>query len=305
LKIDGVFEGGGIKGIAFVGAACCLEEKGYSWERLAGSSAGAIIASMLAVGYTGAEIKDIMVNLDYETLASKEKGINVPLISKGFRLFTENGMYNGTYLDSWLDNIFKAKGKTKFRDIYSGGESKLSIIASDITRKEMLILPQDLHKYSINPLDFDIWKAVRMSINIPFYFKPVKIEYKGKFSYIVDGGILSNFPVWIFDVNGVPRWPTFGFNLIDSKSNTSQGHEDLMSFMKDLLNTVINRNEDVYLRNRDKVRIISIPVLGVKTTEFDLSKEKLQELFNSGYKSTEEFLQAWNFREYVRKYRNG
>jgi NTE family protein len=305
LKIDGVFEGGGIKGIAFVGAACCLEEKGYSWERLAGSSAGAIIASMLAVGYTGAEIKHIMVNLDYEKLASEQKGFNIPLISKGFRLFKENGMYEGTYLDSWLENIFKAKGKTKFRDIYSGGESKLSIIASDITRKEMLILPQDLHKYSINPLDFEIWKAVRMSISIPFYFKPVKIEYKEKFSYIVDGGILSNFPVWIFDVNGVPRWPTFGFNLIDSESKTSQGHEDLMSFMKDLLNTVINRNEDVYVRNRDKVRIISIPVLGVKTTEFDISKEKLNELFNSGYKSTEEFLQAWNFREYVRKYRNG
>ncbi len=52
MKIDGVFEGGGVRGIAHVGAICALAEKGYEWERVAGTSAGSIIAALLAAGYS-------------------------------------------------------------------------------------------------------------------------------------------------------------------------------------------------------------------------------------------------------------
>ena len=57
LIADAVFEGGGVKGIALVGAVAVAEEKGYRWANLAGTSAGAIVASLLAAGYTGAEFR--------------------------------------------------------------------------------------------------------------------------------------------------------------------------------------------------------------------------------------------------------
>ena len=63
LKADGVFQGGGVKATAFTGAICRLEEEGMMWQRLAGTSAGAIIAAFLAVGYRGKEIKKIMYEL--------------------------------------------------------------------------------------------------------------------------------------------------------------------------------------------------------------------------------------------------
>ena len=83
----------------------------------------------------------------------------------------------------------------------------------------MLILPDDISRYGIDPMEFEIAKAVRMSISIPLYFKPIKFSYENGCSFIVDGGILSNFPIWIFDVEGIPRWPTFGLKLVGNSSS--------------------------------------------------------------------------------------
>ena len=59
MLIDGIFSGGGIKGFALVGAFQVLEEKGYEFKRVAGTSAGAILASFIAAGYTRKEIRSI------------------------------------------------------------------------------------------------------------------------------------------------------------------------------------------------------------------------------------------------------
>lgn len=303
MKVDGVFEGGGVKGIAFVGAICCLEEAGYEWARLAGTSAGSIIAALLAAGYTGAELKNIIMNINYTKLLDKSRINYIPGIGKAISLIKDNGIYPGFFIENWLKGLFETKGKTKFKDIIFEGESKLKIIATDITRREMIIIPDDLTEYGINPMEFEIWKAVRMSISIPLFFKPVVLPYKNTFSYIVDGGILSNFPVWVFDVKAIPRWPTFGFNLLDSTGPTTKSKNDILNFLSDLVNTIINKNEDIYIRDKDAIRIINIPNMGVGTTEFDLPKKKSQELFDSGYSSAEHFLTNWNFNDYVEKYR--
>jgi NTE family protein len=60
LRADAVFEGGGVKGIGLVGAVTVMEERGYRWMNLAGTSAGAIVASLLAAGYTGPELAGIL-----------------------------------------------------------------------------------------------------------------------------------------------------------------------------------------------------------------------------------------------------
>ncbi|PJI08961.1 MULTISPECIES: patatin-like phospholipase family protein [Clostridium] len=63
-----------------------------------------------------------------------------------------------------------------------------------------MILPDDLRKYNIDPMEFSIAKAVRMSCSIPLYFTPYILKNTSPYSFIVDGGLLSNFPIWIFDV---------------------------------------------------------------------------------------------------------
>jgi NTE family protein len=305
MRADAVFEGGGVKGIALVGAVCCLEDSGYRWQRLAGTSAGAIVASLLAVGYTGTELKDILMNLNYLMFLDKNIVQSVPIIGKPISIFKYKSIYSGQFIETWLRELFEAKGKKKFGDISVNGVSKLKVIATDITKRDILILPDDLIKYDIDPMEFEIAKAVRMSISLPFYFNPVKLNYAKGSSYIVDGGLLSNFPVWIFDVTNKPRWPTIGFKLNENLTKYSaSGKTDLISYILDLMGTFVDRNEEMYLHDKDSVRTIDIPTLGVKTTQFDISKALSLKLFNSGYEEARKFNSSWSFESYINKYRN-
>lgn len=304
MKVDAVFEGGGVKGIGLIGSVCCLEDRGYQWNRFAGTSAGAIIASLLAAGYTGKELKDIIMNLDYREFLGKNKLKLLSLVSKSSSLLRNKGIHSGEPIRDYIGELLLKKKKVKFKDVSVDGKSRLKIIASDITQKNLLILPEDISRYGIDPMEFEIAEAVRMSLSIPFYFKPIKLSYKNSYSYIVDGGILSNFPIWIFDVDSTPRWPTFGFKLVEDRvSHTATGKTDFISFLLDVFSTMIDKNEEIYVKDKDAVRTIFIPTLGVSTTDFDITKEMKLKIFQSGYKSAEKFLNIWNFPKYVREYR--
>ena len=184
------------------------------------------------------------------------------------------------------------------------GKSRLKIIAADITKRDILILPDDLSRYGIDSMNFSLAKAVRMSISIPLFFRPVTINYANKNSFIVDGGIISNYPIWIFDSNTIPRWPTFGFKFQDnSMSNSQIGKTDIISFVLDVIDTVVDKKEERYLISKDKVRSIEIDALKVKSTNFNISKEKANDLFNSGYASAKKFISSWDFNDYIKKYR--
>lgn len=302
MKADAIFEGGGVRGISFVGAICCLEDKGYELQRLAGTSAGAIMAALLAVGYTGKELS-MIIDTDFTKFLDPDVIQAIPLLGKPLGLLLEKGMYQGDSLEVWMQGLLKAKGKTKFKDVMLEGRSRLKIIASDITKKEIVILPDDLPKYGFDPMEFEIAKAVRMSTAIPLFFNPVVIKYKSCTSYIVDGGVLSNFPVWIFDAYNTPDWPTFGFQLVDpGVSNCSMGKTDLLSYILDIIEAMVEEDQSRYLRDKDSVRTISIPTLGIQSTDFNISQEDSFKLYLSGYESCKKFLEQWDFRNYVRKY---
>ncbi len=66
-RVDGVFEGGGVKGIGLVGAVSVIEAAGYEFVNLAGTSAGAIVATLLAAGYSAAELKQTINGIDFNT----------------------------------------------------------------------------------------------------------------------------------------------------------------------------------------------------------------------------------------------
>lgn len=311
-KFDAVFEGGGVKGVAFVGAIRKLEEEGYELQRCAGTSAGSIISALLAVGYTGEEVKEIMLNTDYNNFLDK----NISILSSGnifekashaYNLFMDKGLYSGDYFEEWIHNLLKGKGKTKFKDVCIDGQSRLKIVCADVSKSTMLILPDDLEKYGIDPMEFEISKAVRMSMSIPFFFEPVKLNHNQGTSFIVDGGIISNYPIWIFDTEGRPQYPTFGFNLDENELNyTAQGKTNFLYYAADVVSTCVfsSKNEDSYIRDKDLARTIDIPTLGVGTTDFDLSKKRSLDLYRSGYESTEKFLKEWDFDKYVQEYRS-
>ncbi|MGD9678003.1 MAG: patatin-like phospholipase family protein [Vulcanibacillus sp.] len=301
---DAVIEGGGVKGIGLVGAIYEAEKRGYEWIRLAGASAGSIIAALLAAGYSAEELKKEIMNLDYSQFNKKEGIVRIPVLGSVLNLWINNGIYSGNYIEQWTREKLLAKGVTKFQDL----EKMLYIIASDITNGEMLVLPDDIKRFGISPGSLDVAKAVRMSCSIPYYFKPVKIirkdGWKNTSNFIIDGGVLSNFPVWIFDRERNPKWPTFGFRLTSEKTGQPHKISNPVSMGFAIISTMLEAHDEKHIEEKNYVRTILVPTMGVKTTDFNISKIKSEELFISGVKAGEKFFKQWDFAKYAIKYRS-
>ncbi len=309
LKADAVFEGGGVKGIGLAGAILAMEEAGYRWVNVAGTSAGAIVASLIAVGYTGKEIKDMLFDVNFKDFSDDTLLTKIPIIGPFISISTMKGIYSGDSIENWLRDKYRIKGKEKFKDIktvFNNGRHryKLNVIASDVTRKRLIILPEDIKKYGIDPDELDIARAVRMSISLPIFFKPVVLKSnEGYNCYIVDGGLLSNFPVWLFDAKGIPKWPTFGFRFIKASNNKENLNMNTAQYILNIISTMMEAFDERYIEESNFKRTVAIPALGVGTTEFGISKEKSMELYNSGYIAAKKFLSTWNFDRYIRQYR--
>ena len=303
MYADLVCKGGGVKGTALVGALTCFEDNGYIWKRVAGTSAGSIVAALAAVGYSAKEITKIMFELDYNNFADKNKLQSIPLVGSIASLLYSKGLHSGNYIESFLNEKFEIKGKKYFGDLYEDNECKLKIIATDVTRHKLIVLPDDLIDYNIDPMDFLIAKAVRMSSSIPFYYNPIVLKKHNIPCFIVDGGLLSNFTIWLFDVSGIPRWPTFGLNLYDEEELESYSCSNLISYSLDVIETLLSTSEDVYFKDCDKIRIINIPTLSINSTNFNISSSEKESLYKSGYDSAKTFLSNWSFYDYIKKYR--
>ncbi len=300
-----------------------MEDHGYTWRNIAGNSAGAIVASLVAAGYTGEELKDIFNEKNCKTMIDKNFQ-STWMISKVGKLIFKKGIYKASHIEDFINELLfnKLKGKlgnrknVKFGDLIIPGENgnllnnskykrkyKLHIIAADITRGKMLIFPEDIEEYGINPDDLDVSVAVRMSISLPFFFQPIILYNKisQENSFIVDGGVLSNFPVWIFDVNGVPPYPTIGFKLAGSKE-VIRKHKitNIINFGKAIIETMLEAQDDIHIAEMNYLRTIKINTSNVKTTDLNLTKEKIDGLCKSGENCAKEFLKVMddNYRKH-------
>jgi NTE family protein len=326
LRCDAVFEGGGVKGIGLVGAAAAIEEAGYEFINLAGTSAGAIVASLLVVGYTAGEIGQLLQELRYKDFEDENWLDRFSVPGKIMSVVFRYGIYKGEFLENWLGALLEAKGKTTFGDIKLNNPPQVKYtyrfqaIASDMTDKRLLILPGDLKGFGYDPDQVSIAAAVRMSISIPLFFEPVRLtDSQGKMHYIVDGGVLSNYPIWLLD-DGTsdPSWPTFGFKLVDTTGRTLPQLDpdpihNIADYLGSLLGTMIGGNDNYHIAvsSGDYDRSICIPTtvqVGdqkkiISTVDFDITPEESMALFDNGLKAGKAFLQGWDFDAWKKKYR--
>lgn len=311
-KVDGVFEGGGVKGIGLVGAVSVTEERGYRFENVAGTSAGAIVASFIAAGYQAGEMKEILDTLDYTQFKDEDTVDKIPLIGPALSLGFEKGIYEGDFFENWLRDHLARKGVHTFSDLvideYKDEPKyryRLQVIASDISRGRLLVLPGDIEDYGIPPDELDVARAVRMSMSIPFFFEPVALKHgSGKTSYIVDGGLLSNFPVWIFDEDVPdPPWPTFGYKLVEPDEKRPHVIRGPFTLLAALFSTMMEAHDARYIDDHAFARTVPIPTGGVRTTDFDISEDNRRMLFESGRTAAREFLDQWDFAAYKANFR--
>lgn len=292
MLIDGVFSGGGLKGFALVGAYQVLEEKGYQFERVAGTSAGAILASFVAAGYTANEIENLLDELDLSTFLDQRKIIFPLPFMKWLRLYWRLGMYQGKVLEQWVFDKLAKKGIYSFADLPVGA---LKLVASDLTNGKMIVLPDDLESYGISQESFPVARAVRMSCSIPFFFEPIKMKVPTGETIVVDGGVLSNFPMWLFkDDDRNRKRPIIGLKLSRSKEEVG-GYEikNALQLFEALFSTMKNAHDDRYISREHEKDVVFIPVDHIKSTAFNMEDEMKTEMMEIGRARTLQFLRFW------------
>ena len=204
LVADLALEGGGVKGIGIVGAVSALAEAGYRFQRVAGSSAGAIAAALIAAIAKKGEpdgmqaLHGYLDNLTFTEFMPQGKlhafmdhhfGQAGELLSDADVLTRRMGVYSGDYLFTWLRPIMnKTLGVTTFEDLKITPEEdpgmslpenkryRLVVHTSDITRGELVQLPWDYGFYGQDRDTQDVVAAVRASMSIPFFFEPVTFD---------------------------------------------------------------------------------------------------------------------------------
>lgn len=303
--MDLVLEGGGVKGVALVGAYSVLEERGYETESVAGASAGAIVAALIAAGYTAGELSEIVGGLDYSRFKDESWSDRLPVVGAPLSVLKDLGIYEGVRFEDWIADLLEAKGVRTFGDLMrrDGGEPrfrhKLQVIVSDVTERRLLVLPRDAAYLGLeDPDELDVAISIRMSMSIPIFFEPVRWENPktGREHLIVDGGMLSNFPVWLFDAEEPVR-PTIGLKLAEPDPRSPLTGPDgpcepigVLGYLRALVDTMMEAHDRFYMEERDFARTIAIDTLGVRITEFDLTAERAALLHESGRRATERFL---------------
>ncbi|UQD52713.1 hypothetical protein C0971_12225 [Bacillus methanolicus] len=294
MYIDGVFSGGGIKGFALIGAIKEVERRGFRFKHVAGTSAGSIVAALLSAGYTSEEVYQLIDQLDLRSFMDPRTSLIPFPFAKWLFVYWRLGLYKGNALEKWIQEKLEAKGLRTFADL---PPQSLRVIASDLSNGRLLVLPDDLEKYGIDQRLFPIAKAIRMSCSLPFFFEPVKLRTQSGTNIIVDGGVLSNFPMWLFDRESVKKVrPVLGIKLSSKEydrpqnkiSNAFQLYEALFETMKDA-------HDARYISRKHEKNIIFIPTERFLTTEFSLAEEKKHALLALGRKSAEHFFKKWSF----------
>jgi NTE family protein len=302
MQADAVFSGGGIKGLAFAGAVTAAEEAGYTeWASIGGTSAGAIAAMALAVGYDGDGLKQL-----FEFDFSKIEDIGGPFKLGVVANYFDHGITHGQALTTWIQSVLDGAPDHGDHPPVTFGDltRTLKVVGSDIVHSRMVVFPDDAPKYQdehgvpYTPEAFPLATAVRISAGYPGFFPPIALvdtatKTKGA---LVDGGITSSFPVFLFD-DPEPQRPTWAFRLFGGEpperppNNPIKGVMWPIDMVKDVLDTAIDALDDFELQTFPD-RVIGIPTGSVATLDFSLSQADKDFLYQSGYDAAREFFAA-------------
>lgn len=302
---DLVLEGGGVKGTALVGAVVALEEHGFRFERVAGSSAGAIVGSIVAAmqqsGEPMSRADDIMRSLDYAKVLDRRGVANLmrwwPTAADALGVLLHLGAHSGHHLEQWLRGVLGDLGVRTFGDLafndpgssLPGDRSyRLAVTVSDLSRQRIVTLPSDLEVLGHDPDAFDVATAVRASSAIPFLFEPVRLETPFGISVLADGSLLSSYPIAIFDRSDdrPSRWPTIGVRLSSPAGERAKAKPVTgpISLLTNLIFTTVDSTQVRHVSDpRDVERSIFVKPKGVRWTDFDLSDDQKQSLFDAGH----------------------
>ena len=325
----GIFEGGGAKGLAHVGALKAAEERRVKFIGVAGTSAGAMVAALVAAGYTADELfdpgkgskasgvlaADLMEFFDrtrwQEFCELKKRAWDaVPAASGPFRagwaairfalanrasltqLLKHKGFLSTDAFSTWFDELLRRKTRTMDdgSKVTFDEVRNLKVVVTDLTNQcPKVFCANKTPRVSVSD-------AVAASISIPFAFVPVVHDKL----ILVDGGLSSNYPAWAFDVErkrSPPLTPTLGFRLVPrqdaERGDTKVSDWSIYRFASSLFKTAAFG--DYSLETREVQGLHEIPLLvRAGTFDFEMDEESRANLYQDGKNGARDFFNTYH-----------
>jgi NTE family protein len=294
MKIKNLaLKGGGVKGIAYVGALREMDRVGLlsGIERVAGTSVGSLLAGMICAGYSVDQVENLLKH--HFDLKKFKIGWN-PL-----RIFKFYGLYSGKYILDFIHSYLVGSPKNlppnvTFRQMKEAGCKELYVFACDLN-------VHTIQEFSfLKTPDVVVAEAIRASMSIPMFFRAWKFRDSNPNDHIfVDGGIAFNYPLGFFDNERFAPSPDFiceeaiGLYLHDKSSDKEVDlrFSHPLNFLKQLFETLLNvQNIDIGFETAEGNRSVRIDGLGIPSTDFNLSLHDMDRLIRSGADHTRDFL---------------
>jgi NTE family protein len=324
--VDLVLSGGGVKFIGLVGAVVALMDAGYSIQRVSGVSGGSVVGALVAAAskgdqLTGEQVRELALSVPLHTW--RDAG-PVPVVGPLWGFVSDAGFYRGDVAHDWIRSELKNLGVNTFGDLALDDENLLPerryravVSVTDLTNTQLVRLPWQYRRfYGLNPDEQPVADAVRASMAVPFFYRPATLtDAAGRKSLLVDGGVLSNFPIDSFDRpdGQTPVRPTFGVTVAP---NVDEGLGEMVPALKSmralgqvkllerLLTTMLVGHDQAYLTQPwVSARTIQVDSTDVGVLDFDAPRSQLEKLYDNGYAATRRFLAAWDWPAYLERFR--
>jgi predicted acylesterase/phospholipase RssA len=292
----GVFEGGGARGAAHVGAYQAAIQGGVHFSEVAGTSAGSIVAALIGAGASPDYLLKTVAHLKFsELLSEPDRRIATPWIVRlaGFFLHGKYGLLgkiarNGSAhssekiqvtVDNWLAELLpEADRPIKFKDL----PLPTWIVATDLSGRRAKVWS------SKDTPDESVALAVRCSCSIPLFFEPVEAGV----DLYVDGGMLSNLPAFVY-AQGRQDPQALGGRILGFRLEGEADHStqrNILWMVKRLIDTAISGSTKIQGELMDNVSTVVIPTGKISSTNFDISNDDVDFLLRSGRSAVSQFL---------------
>jgi NTE family protein len=276
--INGVFSGGGIKGVALAGAAAGAMESGYRFDHAVGTSAGALVASLVASGYRPDELGAAVRWIPWPQLLDWLPVTRVPLLGKALAMTVHKAQCAGDVIETTWTSLLASKGVYTFSDL---APDSLRIVATDLTHQRGVVLPDDLPGYGIDPARFPVARAVRMSSAVPFFLRPVRLRHPetGDVSLMADGALTANFPIRVARRSKI--WPVIGFRFLDARDHPHVRVRGPASLARAVVTAGIRAGEVMSLTSRNDAMLVDLRS-DRDPLEFAITPDEAAAMFDEG-----------------------
>lgn len=266
-----ILSGGGINGIIYLGIIKYLEEINQisKIHTFVGSSIGAIMNTLICIGYTYSELENFVLYFNFETI----KNYNID------NLFIKYGIDNGNKLDITLKCLIRNKlniDDITLEELYNKTKKTNIIITSCITDNMPYYIDHTTHP------TLSLVKALRMSSCIPLYFEPILYNNQ----YFIDGSILNHFGIELFD-----NKDSEVFGILLSEYNICNKITNFDNYISGLFEMILNTVN--YSKCRKDKRVLIINNM-FHILNFSITKENKKELIQKGYNNILSFFKKNN-----------